>query len=446
MVEYENEQDLGIKYLIFRILHEWRKIFLCGICMALLVGGYRIISGNSEVEIAAQREARSSYEQEYKIYEKRKLTYEQEIERLENTLEAREEYISKSILMQLNPYKVYIAQANVFIQYYDVLSDSAMKEFFISLQGDKNIKFVSNKIGINEENLKEIIDIRPDFENGLIEIKVFSSDKSNAVSILDYLLEGVPISDSVHNKLIIDKSVSMGADLQLAIKQTSMMDLKPALSLEKDTLSDRLLNKQTALSRLIPPEKHYIEFETNIFKYILAGGLFGGLFALLMICFKYYFEDLLNSAEEIEREFGVKIIGRIDVEKSKRVFGFIDNWLYRMEGRMTGIKRSDMLKIIVSRLGESISDIDAGIFILGDADMKNIEAIQLYLEEKFTNLLVNNEATLDDKETSLLDMNKCNYVILIIQCNISRRAKLKKYLQLISDMNKELIGCIVFDG
>ena len=112
---YEHEVDL--KDLIFAVLHQWKPILAIAIVFAVLLGGgkgFLTYRSQSDPETAAQKE--EDYQNAVKQYENDVEYSEHEIKNIESAIESQQNYLEKSILMNLSPYSIYEAQSDLFIK------------------------------------------------------------------------------------------------------------------------------------------------------------------------------------------------------------------------------------------------------------------------------------------------------------------------------------------
>ena len=111
------EQEIDLKDLMFAVLHKWKGILLVAIAFAILLGGVKAVmtyrDQNNEENIL---EAEENYEEELHAYETSKETLERELGNLQTDIENQQNYMEKSVLMNMSPYDIYEARADIFIK------------------------------------------------------------------------------------------------------------------------------------------------------------------------------------------------------------------------------------------------------------------------------------------------------------------------------------------
>lgn len=104
------EVEIDIIDLLWRLWGQWKRMALCGLFLAVLAGGFDFwFGGNSEGEqpgqdhIVAENEAS---EETVSLTEEERERKKAEAGRLEKEIKELEEYLSHSVLMQVDPYRV----------------------------------------------------------------------------------------------------------------------------------------------------------------------------------------------------------------------------------------------------------------------------------------------------------------------------------------------------
>ncbi|MDE7326639.1 MAG: hypothetical protein K2N63_10230, partial [Lachnospiraceae bacterium] len=116
MDEQNYEQEINIGKMFYRILRDWRKIFLAAILIAVVagVGNFalkRIKTANTEYT----RKAEENFMRELAAFEATGETLLREIANLEETRIERESYNADSILMKINPYREFNASLQLYV-------------------------------------------------------------------------------------------------------------------------------------------------------------------------------------------------------------------------------------------------------------------------------------------------------------------------------------------
>lgn len=111
------EQEIDLKDLLFAVLRKWKLVVASAVIFAVLLGGakgFLTYRSYSDPEAVATRT--ETYETELKRYEDDKEICEREIKNITDDIANRQDYMENSVLMNMSPYDVGEAKADLFIK------------------------------------------------------------------------------------------------------------------------------------------------------------------------------------------------------------------------------------------------------------------------------------------------------------------------------------------
>lgn len=142
------EQVINIKEIIWDLLQQWKAVLIAALFMALLISGLKYVKDTrsydvSKEELAAEKQANLSVEQKIEevlaaLPEDERMTVEY-LSKQEDWMNAEKEYISKSILMNINPAN----QRTLTLDYLITAADGSDSNMFSLLNGYSS--FASNE-------------------------------------------------------------------------------------------------------------------------------------------------------------------------------------------------------------------------------------------------------------------------------------------------------------
>lgn len=457
---YEHEIDL--KDLMFAVLYRWKMVFLIALCPAVLLGGWRFLKTyKSRSNPEYIQEAQEQYTNNLATYENTKTLYERELQNIKTNIEKEEEYLSNSILMNLSPYDIREATADIYIETeYQIMpemayqnndyTDSIFLAYQSALTSAAFLKDIASTTDLDEQYIRELISV--DRRNVTIEeiaynkatniltVRIKNDTEKTAAALLDAIIEKAeelqPIfSQNIgkHAFKVINRSVGTDVDLSLAEKQQkkskSLTDLRSAL-----------FNKEKEITELQEPaaiQSALIAALKSGIKYSVLGGGIGFFAALFFTSAAFLMSDKLYSAKEMKQRFDVRTLGEIHVSNKKK--NQIDAWLTTLEGH---IPVQDVYALIAANICNFKNEC-INVLITGSIPETQLKQIHEKLSSQIPELKLWIGKDLTQEAATLKELPKCDGVILVEQRKKSRFSVIEKEIECITDMKKQIIGCII---
>ena len=335
------EQEIDLKDLLFVLLYRWRILLLAAVIGAALLGGYKVVKGNTQQTDLPQTE---SYQEELDNYERGKLAIETSIENLENSMDEQNQYLAEAPLMQINPYKEAFSSADILVEISDITDrgmGSLLKAYEYGLENGDYIQKIAEMKDSQERYVRETIRVSNSlgtYENseagfvfamqdaaaarGILHIEVIGADSEYTEQVLKAVLNQ---AEELHGRFAaelkahvirllgqsngeqVDKDLldqQQSVRNNIAILQKSEKDLKTSLDgLEKPVAENAVAGSSQGLA-----------------KYVILGFLAGGFVSVCVIAGMYIMGDKVTSDKEIVNRFRIKSLGAFSVVPEKRVF------------------------------------------------------------------------------------------------------------------------------
>ena len=462
------EQEIDLKDLMFAVLHKWKGILLLAVIFAVLLGGMKGLSAyKTQTDAGHIKEVQETYENDLKFYESSKDSYDREIENLVDNITKQEEYLENSILMNISPYDVCEAGADLFIKTdYQIMpgmvyqnadyTDTILQAYQSLLCSNSVLDDVAEKVGVDIQYLQELITVQrgnmvldgTDFGKftNLITVKVRHSEKKKAQEILDALLEKVEmiqgqINNSIgeHTVTVVNDGMSFFVDLKLSEQQQTEKDRLTTLrnSLDTKEKEAKELKEPTA------PASSVMAVAKSGVKYGVLGGVLGGFMSVFFVCVAFLMSDKVYAAKEIRSKFRIKVLGVLTAGDKKKA-GAIDAWLNRLEGRGSGVEATREYELIAANIENLAGDITT-ILVTGTVEADKINRVCDGLAENLKNIrIIVGDNLLRSAET-LKKLPECEGVVLVEQSGKSVCGTIGQEIEAIHDLNKTVVGCIVFE-
>lgn len=355
------EKEIRLTELIWKILYAWRFMILCVVVCAVLLTGLKY--GKDKSNLAAASAQNNLSEADLR----ENLTTDQEnaltqAESVQRQLEEKQDYQAESILMNIDAYakKVVTLQYYVNTNYTVNLNSSISMDYVDSLI-DSYTAYIENK-GLNG-SVTETLDWSVDevYVGELIKVggRIKSDgDQTNTVNtsgktfivyvtgedddqikeLADAVEQAITayqpvLSDTIgaHELTLVDRYESVVTDETLAASQASLQTSITDLETKLSTLTAAFTDVQQKLLDGNTAEKSSTETASSAGiskKYILFGAFIGLFLGCLWIVLRYILSGRIQSAEELQEMYGLRILGNLAAEEKKRRFldGF-DRWL-----------------------------------------------------------------------------------------------------------------------
>ena len=236
MNEQNYESEINIGRVFYRILRDWRKLFMIALIVAILLGiGTFIVKRIRISDPGYMEKAEENYLREFTAFEATGETLKHEIENLEETRQERETYNKASILMNINPFREFNASLQLYVStdykiipeltYQDIdLSNRILRSYITYMVNGDMYQYILEHLSQPMElrYLKEILTVSADYDNRMVNLSVRHVDANACEEILQYALlgveekkEGLVAAIGEHELNAINQSVYETVNLEL---------------------------------------------------------------------------------------------------------------------------------------------------------------------------------------------------------------------------------------
>lgn len=460
------EQEIDLKDLMFAVLHKWKCIIIVAIVFAVILGGAKAMmtyqeQNDEEAVLAAQEQ----YTEDLHSYERDKETMERELGNLQTDIENQQNYLEKSVLMNMSPYDIYEARADIFIKTdYEIMpgmvyqnvdyTDTILQTYQSVMTSVAFLSGIAESTGIDVQYLQELVQIERGSTvigntsklTNLLTVTVKNSSQKEAEAVLKKLLDGidelhVKITENIgeHTVNTVNKSTGATVDLALADRQREQNN-------QLVSLRQSLEEKQQALDELTEPEQLTSASTATIksgVKYGVLGGVLGGFMMVFFICVIFVMSDKVYSAKELRRRSGLKVLGVFPGMGKKK--GAIDRFISRMEGIVLNGSEEEEAALIAANISNYANEVKK-LLVTGTIAEEKIAGITRLLKDKLTGMEVVSGPNMLKNVETLKRLPACDGVVLVEQAGVSTYGMLGQEMEKVQDLQKELIGCIVVEG
>ena len=465
-------QEIDLKDLLFAILRKWRTVLAVAVVLAVLLGGGKaFLAFRASRDVKGQTEKMDAYEREMDSYNTAKESGEREIENINDDIQAQQKYMDESVLMNMSPYDVCEASADLFVKTdYQIMpgmvyqnadyTDSILQAYQSAIGSAAFQENVALVVSLEPQYLKELVSVRRgSFSSGdaqnpgytrytnLLTIQVRYSDKEKAQEILNSILADVtalqePIATTIgpHTVSVVNQVVGSTVDMDLAKLQK---DNRNAIT----DLQKSLTDKEDALKELKEPQAPSVGMSAVVktgVKYAVLGGILGVFAVAFCISAVFVMSDKVYAAKDIRKRYGLNLLGTLDVPGAKRKSG-IDAWLARLEGRRAGVDATRSGELLAANV-ENYAGACKKLLVTGLVVENQLKDLGKMLQKELKDYELVVGANMLESAETLRKLPECDGVVLVEQEGFSSYADLTQEIEKVKSMDKPVVGCVVYEN
>ena len=455
------DRELNLKSLVYSIVRRWRQMLVAALVLALALGGYRGFNSLSVVtDPQMQAALQQAYEANYNRYVGQVETLSTKIAMVEEDISQQGEYLENSVLMQIDHRNAWLATLSVYVQVENdsvvsggenahTLSDVIADAYRAAVTDSRLLSQAAEDLGIEVKYLRELISTPArdgeDRQNGpLITVIVRGRDADcvdktvNALlTCLEKLHGEVQKSMGKHTVKVVSCSATAAVDEELADIQTKAND---RLLEYTSILEDYQFSLQQVAAPVMP-DLSVASAVKSMIKYAFVGFICGVFAVAVWGCLCYVVGDKVYAAEELKSRFGLTLLGKASMHGRKRCC--IDRLLDRIESRGK-TEQEGALDVICANVYNHCPE-GSTLLVAGTAGDGEVEQLAKKLMEKLSGRTVLWGGSLLDSLGAIEGLNKCDGVVLVERCGVSRYSRVKCQVETVQSVGKRLIGCVTLE-
>lgn len=461
-------REINLADLFWEILLSWRKCICFGVLFAIVLSGMKyfmdVRSYHASQNIDVEKE-KSNLEQE----EMEQLS---DAVALQGRVDEYEKYQEKSALMQLDPYAKPVLELQFYIESDYIINYTSDHERDYTPElvamycnyvnsGEMAQKVISEAaLAVSAEDFRELLSVSSSGSTVSISVSYAEAGKLAEISnvVKSFLEEKEPELQEVgsHKLELIDESQSVVVDTALAEKKNTIADNVATLEYQLKNMKNSMSDKQTALFDIEVSEMRGEELEEEeepgfSVLFVILGGMLGVILVCIWIACKIIFTTKLQSSEEINSLYGVRLLGEVELpdNRKKHFLAIIDNWILNLRNR--GKKKlpiTQQIEVIATNIVLLCKrqGLDC-IYMTGSEYEKVDKAILDKLKQK----LSGQEIKVKDGGNMLYDASSLQsgiengHILLVEQRNVSAYDEIYAELDLLAQYSSEVLGVIVLE-
>lgn len=485
----EDESEISLHDLLYYILRQWRKLLVCAICFCALLGGFKLVKGFSELKSGDILDNQEAYESELEEYTINKTRLQDQIRVLTQSIQKKGEYHDQSVLMNLNPDAAYQSTLTYIVnatrddtlvendkEFHLVINqrmNSVLGTYASLIQNGTILSDIGKKndLNLSQNQLSELVYVQTDYQAKLLRVTIVGDTEKQVQDIADavrdelqnvasniaipaayYQLELVSsyIGEDAGSMIPIGTVPEDGTGENDVLYQTSIDLLQRDYVQEVADMQEQLFTCKDQLKELEEPVAPAGISRSSVIKesikYALLGAVAGAFLMALFYAMQYIFSRKLMSCDYLNDNYGLMVMADYHAPIRNRL-NSVDKLITRMNG-ITEERQS--LKCVYALGAANISaqmkkSNASKLLLSGNASASDFDAAATALKEKLqvTGLEVISAGNINENVTAIQKLQDADKVILIEQLGVSRLQDIKKELQILHKLEKDILGVIV---
>lgn len=469
------EREISLKELFWKIVLAWKAWLICGVIFAVLFAGLRYVKDMRSYQVAIES-LKSTKGNTAKDVAETVLTADecqevQDAKSIQQAMDKSRKYLQESVLMNIDPYQ----EQSLILQYYidsdytwninkDISGDytSAVTNAYAEyVKSGVVVKRIQEELGLDVEEryIEELISVE-ELESDvktedILTVQVIYNDEKvleQMAQILKECLEEqtATINNTVgsHTLKLLSENIAVHTDSELAEKQSTVQSQMDSYRTQLNTLLDTMTEDQLAELDIVLAEEEEIVTGTLVKpsfskKYLVLGFATGVIMVILWICGVAIFTSKLQSSQELETMYGLRLFGTM--KKERKAVG-LDKVLLSLKNRnQKQLSKKASFQFLISNLELACKAENVTQIFMTGTEIEHME--KAWLEEfvqkmEQAGIIVVYGENICYDAVNLRKASEIGCAILLEESGCSIYEEITKEVKILSEQNVKILGCI----
>ncbi len=434
----KNEREVSIKTLFYRVIRHWKLILIVSAIIGAGAAGLKMVTGFGNSESAV--EAQEKYEKDLADYKNNQKTYKDTIKTMEDTLQSKLDYLSNSILIQLDPNAVSYAYDDYFITSDDFVQNGTSRDtdytgsqildaYSSYLNNEIDWEPLAKEMDTEPQYLMELAGVSKDYSTGRLTLSAKHNNPGDAKRVLDYIIEHADSYEDTAKDEFGDFSIKKRDPVETEIMDSSLQNLINNKATELKNLENSLNQLEQSYNKLEPPAvpstlgksaaiKNAITFGAKIFGISLAA--MAVLIALIILISRR-----VLSADELNKTFNLKEIATFKPKE---------------DTKENAAAKYDVISECVERYSEGAKK----ILLVGGAPKTQVNRLIKELSSRLKDVSVAYVENVDDTKDSIEMLKAADAVVFVEKVGKSGYRRIEDNFDRVVNWDKPIAGSIVY--
>lgn len=457
----EDEYEFNLWDFIWYTLCQWRIILLVMIVLGIIFGG---VGGINEFRRYSDKDlvkdTKDSYEVELAAYVSNKALLENKLERLQRELEQQKIYEENCLMLQVDPYNVYIHSISYYIDTnYEITPDlyyqnpnytsvitNSYKRAIEGMDYD-TIVATSERPSVTVKNpttgSKRMVMTWTDADNGILNITVYGDTAETADILFEAVEEIIQKQETLLNGVIGEHSIKVLTDKKYVDVDADFSSLQETFNTKTMTIDSGIQQTSQNLASLVEPQDTTPTQKSIVkeaIKYGLIGAGAGLIFVIAYFLIQILIKDIVISARSLESKYDLPVLG-VFCNNSKQTTKF-DLYCENQLGVRWASSGEEQINFIVSNL-LMFQKNSKKVLLIGSADPVRLQELKESLQAQMPDKEFVAAGNITKLSSAVNALEKDASVIDVEVWTRSLHRDLQKSLRLVKAVGCEQVGFIV---
>ena len=459
---FQEEYKINLMDLFWYIFRQWRAILVAMIVLGIMLGGYGGLKEfiNYQDKELVQK-AQKAYETTLQAYEADKARLESRIERLGNDLEQQKFYEENCLILQIDPYNVYIHSASYYIDtnyeiapdlfyqnpnYTGVITNSYKSAIdridfdAVVATEDQPLLTVKNPTTTG----KKMITTSTDEGNGILNITVFAETQERADMLFSVITEVLQEQETLLNTVIGEHTLGTLLEQSYVDVDSDFSSLQDSFHNKTSTIDNGILKAREDLKKLEEPVDETPSIK-SIIKQTIKLGIIGLAIGLVLVALYYLvlavLDDRFISASAFESRFGVPCLGSYN--SSSKHITKLDVYLEKKLGILSSQTKEEQIRYIVSSIKLYRKEMtNTKIVLVGTAPCAQVQELKERLQKEIPESTIIASGNATKTAEAVEDLLTSGCVIGVEVWQHSQGGEIQKVRQLVQASGNRQLGFV----
>lgn len=449
---------LNMADLFWSVLGKWRRILVCALVLALLLGGLsaaRSFPRLHDTEYLRGVEERNA--EAVRVYELNRKEYESQIDRYSLDLEQQEDYRTHCGLLALDPFHVYVCEGVYFVDtgsslFLDTLTREpnynqaiiAAYSERLSALDERQVLREADCLFADEEidNYRGFLTVSADMGSSTLHYKAYGATEEQALALSAAVKDAVrsdmgEISELIceHSIALLNERVALQSDEELGLMHK---DFDANLSTTSTNLGNAVAAMDTMESPDIenPSRGAYLR---SAVKRAILGFAVGAFLCAAACAFAFVVRGTVADPDDVASRYGLPVLGVIPGGAAKTG---LDRRIAAHYGVPAGMSTAEGLRYAAVNLSGSAGD---SLLLSGSGDPAGIKALAEKLAAEMPGTKLTGVGSICRDADALKAFHESGALVFVETLQQSKHAELRRELIRAVESGKKVLGFLLLE-